>query len=110
MYTFLLFIIFCACYLWYYTSSKIKTNSTLTFVQRLVQNKTTARYIATALLAVAYGMDIYLQGLLSGTLAFVAYVMGFFALIVLLAPYKYLQIKQVGFLLVIGLALEFLVF
>jgi len=97
MYTFLLLLIFTGSFFWYCSSEKVK----------ITQGP---RILAIVLLGLAWILTIYLQGILSGTLAFGAYTMGFFSLVVLLWPYRYFQWKQLTAVLLIALLFEFFIF
>jgi len=76
----------------------------------LRQNKSRARLLAMAVLSLSWIWTMYLQGVLSGTLAFGTYTMGFFSLIVLLWPYRYFQWKQLTVILLLSLFFELFVF
>ncbi|WP_282638553.1 hypothetical protein [Sphingobacterium thalpophilum] len=110
MYTFLLLLIFTGCFSWYCSSEKVKLSHGPWLAIRLSKDKKRAKILGLALLLPAYIATLYLQGLLSGTLAFGAYTMGFFSLIVLLWPYRYFQWQQLTALLMIALILELLIF
>lgn len=66
--------------------------------------------MAIVLLGLSWILTIYLQGILSGTLAFGAYTMGFFSLIVLLWPYHYFQWEQLTIVFLTALIFETLIF
>ncbi len=110
MYTLLLFIVFIGCFFWYCSSSKVKLQYAPAVVLRLSKDKKRARTLGIFLLAIAYLFTLYLQGLLTGTLAFVTYVMGFFSLIVLLWPYRYFKWRQILFVGILSLILEIIIF
>lgn len=110
MYTFLLLIIFTGSFFWYCSSEKVNIKQGKPSVLALVKDKNRSRILAIVLLSLSWILTMYLQGILSGTLAFGAYTMGFFSLIVLLWPYRYFHWKQLTVVLLIALFLEFFIF
>jgi len=110
MYTFLLLAIFTGSFFWYGSSEKVKIQHGSSALLTLVNDKTRSRILAIVLLSISWLWTMYLQGTLSGTLAFGAYVMGFFSLIVLLWPYRYFQWKQITVVFLIALFFETIIF
>ncbi|WP_293899189.1 hypothetical protein [Sphingobacterium sp. UBA5670] len=110
MYTFLLLLIFTGSFFWYCSSEKVKITQGPNLLLNLAKDKNRSRILAIVLLGLAWILTIYLQGILSGTLAFGAYTMGFFSLVVLLWPYRYFQWKQLTAVLLIALLFEFFIF
>ncbi|MDF2476369.1 MAG: hypothetical protein K0S24_1852 [Sphingobacterium sp.] len=110
MYTFLLLLIFAGSYCWYSSSEKVKIQKGPALVLSCVKDKTRSRILGIALLILSWILTIYLQGILAGTLAFGAYSMGFFSMIVLLWPYRYFQWKQLTVVFIIALLLETIIF
>lgn len=76
----------------------------------LAKNKSRSRLLAMVILGLSWIWTMCLQGVLSGTLAFGAYTMGFFSLIVLLWPYRYFQWRQLTVILLLSLFFELFVF
>lgn len=76
----------------------------------LAKNKSRSRLLAMVILGLSWIWTMYLQGVLSGTLAFGAYTIGFFSLIVLLWPYRYFQWRQLTVILLLSLFFELFVF
>lgn len=110
MYTFLLLAIFTGSFFWYGSSKKVHIKQAPSFLLALVKDKSRSRILAIVLLSISWLWTMYLQGTLSGTLAFGAYVMGFFSLIVLLWPYRYFQWKQITVVFLIALFFETIIF
>lgn len=110
MYTFLLFFIFAGCFLWYSSSTKVKLQHGPGLLLTLSSDKKRAKITAITLLTISYLGTMYLQGIITGTLAFVAYIMGFFSLIVLLWPYRYLQWSQLLFVMILAFIFEIIIF
>jgi len=110
MYTFLLLLIFAGSFFWYCSSEKVKIQHGPSALLTLVNDKTRARILGVVLLGFSWALTMYFQGTLSGTLAFGAYAMGFFSLIVLLWPYRYFQWKQLTIVFLIALLLETIIF
>ncbi|MDR2270620.1 MAG: hypothetical protein LBF27_06910 [Sphingobacterium sp.] len=110
MYTFLLLLIFAGSFFWYCSSEKVKIKHGPSALLTLVNDKTRSRILGIVLLGLSWLLTMYLQGLLSGTLAFGAYAMGFFSLIVLLWPYRYFQWRQLAFVFLFSLFLETIIF
>ncbi|WP_333575931.1 hypothetical protein [Sphingobacterium sp.] len=110
MYTFLLLLVFTGSFFWYCSSEKVNIKQGPPSILILVKDKNRSRILAIVLLGLAWILTIYLQGILSGTLAFGAYTMGFFSLIVLLWPYHYFQWKQLTIVFLIALIFETLIF
>lgn len=110
MYTLLLLIIFVGCWLWYCSSSKVNVQQMPAIISSFLQDKGRSKTLGIVLLAVAYIFNMYLQGLLTGTLAFVTYVMAFFSLIVLLRPYRYFQLRHIALIGILSLILEIIIF
>lgn len=110
MYTILLLLIFAGSFFWYSSSEKVKIKHAPALILPLVSDKIRAKILAIVLLGLSWVLTMYLQGLLSGTLAFGAYVMGFFSLIVLLWPYRYFQWKQITVVFIIALFFETIIF
>ncbi|WP_426790052.1 hypothetical protein [Sphingobacterium sp. WOUb80] len=110
MYTFLLLLIFAGSFFWYCSSEKVKIAQGPNLLLNLAKDKNRSRILAIVLLGLSWIWTMYLQGILSGTLAFGAYTMGFFSLIVLLWPYRYFQWKQLTVIFLIALFFEFFIF
>lgn len=110
MYTFLLLIIFTGSFFWYCSSEKVNIEKSHNLVLTLVKDKIRSRILAIILLGLAWIMTMYLQGILSGTLAFGAYTMGFFSLIVLLWPYRYFRWQQLTLVVLLALIFETMIF
>ncbi len=110
MYTILLLLIFAGSFFWYCSSEKVKIKHAPALILPLVSDKIRAKILGTVLLGLSWVLTMYLQGLLSGTLAFGAYSMGFFSLIVLLWPYHYFQWKQLTVVFLAALLLETIIF
>ncbi|QIH31547.1 hypothetical protein [Sphingobacterium sp. DR205] len=110
MYTFLLLLIFAGSFFWFCSSEKVKIKHAPALILPLVSDKMRAKILGIVLLGLSWVLTMYLQGLLSGTLAFGAYSMGFFSLIVLLWPYHYFQWKQLTVVFLVALLLETIIF
>ena len=110
MYTILLLLIFAGSFFWYCSSEKVKIKHAPALILPLVSDKIRAKILGIVLLGLSRVLTMYLQGLLSGTLAFGAYSMGFFSLIVLLWPYHYFQWKQLTVVFLVALLLETIIF
>lgn len=110
MHTFLLLLIFAGCFLWYSSSEKVKIQQLPTLAITCLKHKTLSRILGIVLLSLSWGLTMYVQGILSGTLAFGAYIMGFFSLIVLLWPYRYLQWSQLLFVMILAFIFEIIIF
>ncbi|PUV22981.1 hypothetical protein [Sphingobacterium athyrii] len=110
MYTILLLLIFAGSFFWYSSSEKVKIKHAPALILPLMGDKIRAKILSIVLLGLSWVLTMYLQGLLSGTLAFGAYSMGFFSLIVLLWPYRYFQWKQLAFVFLFSLFLETIIF
>lgn len=110
MYTILLLLIFAGSFFCYGSSEKVKIQHGPSALLTLVNDKTRSRILGIFLLGLSWVLTMYLQGFLSGTLAFGAYVMGFFSMIVLLWPYRYFQWKQITVVFIITLFFETIIF
>ncbi len=110
MYTLLLLLIFAGSFCWYCSSEKVRIKTGASFIVALAKNKSRSRLMAMVILGLSWIWTMYLQGVLSGTLAFGAYTMGFFSLIVLLWPYRYFQWRQLTVILLLSLFFELFVF
>ncbi|WP_394676777.1 hypothetical protein [uncultured Sphingobacterium sp.] len=110
MYTFLLLTIFTGSLFWYCSSEKVNIEKSHKLILTFAKDKTRSKILGIVLLGLSWILTMYLQGLLSGTLAFGAYTMGFFSLIVLLWPYRYFQWKQLTIVFLLALIFETLIF
>jgi hypothetical protein len=70
MYTFLLLTIFTGSLFWYCSSEKVNIEKSHKLILTFAKDKTRSKILGIVLLGLSWILTMYLQGLLSGTLAF----------------------------------------
>lgn len=110
MFSLLLLLSFAAFYCFYLSSRKIKIVTTVPISMYLNQHPFSAKMLGYALCFVSWIVFANLQGLGAGTFAAIVYFMAFGSLIILLAPYRYLNWTYIMCIVLLCSLIEFFVF